>query len=357
MHTVLCAILTLLLWPLTAQATPAKPKYLQNLDRAYRSADWVLQCDSSQICRITGVVKKSGRDSTTRAVVVISRGIEKNPRYFVRWAFIDDHGFVLPPPDDTARLYSRGQPKMPPPLPLRLGAAEGDPAYPQYRSSPDHGWRIVEALRRWPRAVLRDRGTLISELPKGNLDKLLRIMDALQQPMSSNLTQTEQSQWLKEYHFTVVRAQRAKVPLPPLTVLQSCKNQPRPNAFEGWDVDPQHLLWIVHCREGAKVFMQKRKDGKCRCLDDYAPPVQFDVRDAAGRIRPVQAASFDEQTSLLQLTIAEDGRWDCGLRLRYGLTEQGGFGVIEDRRIAMCRSIPAAYWPLAWAPTSWKLKD
>jgi hypothetical protein len=162
------AILIALLPPTAAQAAPPKPKYLEAIDRDYRSGDWVLQCDSSRICRIVGVVKRAGKGSDTRAVVTISRGIEKNPRYYVRWAFIDDHGFVLPPPDETARLYAKGRPKMPPPMPLRLGAAEGNPAYPTYRSHADHGWRIVAALRSWPEAVLRNRDTLISAMPQGN---------------------------------------------------------------------------------------------------------------------------------------------------------------------------------------------
>jgi hypothetical protein len=173
-------------------------------------------------------------------------------------------------------------------------------------------------------------------------------MDDLQQPLGTKLTKAEESQWMQEYHYTVVRAMRTELPTPPDMVLQSCHKQRRPNAFEGWDVDPQHLLWIAHCPDGAKVFMQTRKSG------EYGPPVQFDVTDSARRKRPVQAASFDGQTSLLQLIIAQDGRSDCGLRLTYGFTNQGGFGVIEDRRLTMCRRIPEAYWLVAWSPTSWK---
>jgi hypothetical protein len=85
-------------WPTPAAAQDASkmPGYLQDLDRAYRSGDWVLQCDSSRICRIVGVVKMSGRGTDMRAIVSVSRGIEKNARYYVRFAFIDDNGFVLP---------------------------------------------------------------------------------------------------------------------------------------------------------------------------------------------------------------------------------------------------------------------
>lgn len=354
MRPFLLAMLAVLLGPAVAQAAPPKPKYLNNLDRDYRSGDWVLQCASSQICRIVGVVKRSGKDSQTRAVVMISRGIEKNARYYVRWAFIDDNGFVVPPPDEAVRLFAKGRPRMPPPVPLRLGAPEGSPAHPLYRTHSDHGWRIVAALRSWPAAVLRNRGKLISEMPQGNLGRLLQIMDDLQQPVSSKLTKTEENQWMKEYHYTVVPARRTSVSAVPGLVLQSCKNWRLLNAVEGWEVDPTHLLWIAHCPDRARTFMQTRRNANGTVPGEYGAPVEFNVTDTRGRKRPVHAASFDSEASLLQLTIAQDGRWDCGLQLTYGFTNQGGFGVIEDRRMPLCRSIPEAYWLVAWAPTSWK---
>jgi hypothetical protein len=352
-------LLLFCLMPLAADAHAKNemPQYLKDLAKAYRSGDWVLQCDSARICRILGVVKKSGPATEVRAIVQISRGIEKNAKYFVRFAFVDDHGFVVPPPDENARLYPSGLPKMPPPLLLKLGAAEGDASYPQFRVSHDQGWRIVSALRRWPGAVLRNRGAFISRMPKGNLNKLLRKMDDLQPALLSRLTAAEESKWLKEYHYIVLRARPAEGRPAPDDVLLSCDAQTHVIAHEGWQVDENHIFWIAHCPEGAKTFMQTRSKDPAAAPGDYGPPVKFDVTDARGRIRPVQDASFDIGTSVLQLVLAKDGRWDCGTRLQYGFTDQGAFGVIEDRRMPMCRRIPAAYWLRAWSPTSWKLED
>jgi hypothetical protein len=357
MMRLLFMLISFVLFAAGAEAKDDKPQHLKDLDKAYTSGDWVLQCDSSRICRILGVVKKSGPETDVRAIVQISRGIEKNAKYFVRFAFIDDNGFVLPPPDENARLYSRGLPKMPPPILLKLGTAEGDATYPQYRASHDQGWRIVNALRRWPGAVLRNRGVFISLMPKGNLDKLLRKMDDLQIPLPSKLSAAEESQWMKEYHYTVLRARRSEGNLAPDDVLLSCDKQTRVISHEGWQVDHDHLFWIAHCPDGAKTFMQTKLKDPAAAMVEYGPPVKFDVMDTKGKKRPAQDASFDAEKSILQLVLAKDGRWDCGIRMRYGYTDQGVFGVIEDRRMPMCRGVPSEYWPLAWSPTSWKLKD
>lgn len=351
------ALLCLALLPASARAAEDMPKYLQDLDRAYRSGDWVLQCDSARVCRILGVVRKSGRGSDTRAVVTISRGIGRQAQYHVRFAFIDDHGFDMPPPDQSVRLYTRGQPRMLPPVPLQLGAAEGDARYPQYRTNSEQAWRIVSALRHWPRAVLRGSGGAYSNLPMGNLDRLLRRMDRMQRPLAGSLSPAEEARWMKEYHYTVVRSRRPEDLAIPDDVMLACDSYTHVNSHEGWQVGPNHILWIAHCPEGAKIFLGERLTGADGERGRYRPPVPFHVRDAKGRIRPAHDANFDSERSLLQLMLEKNGRWDCGHRLQLGYLKQGGFGLIEDRRMPMCRGLPSAYWLLAWSPTSWKLAD
>ncbi len=351
------AFLWLILSSAVLQANEPKPKYLEALDKSYRSGDWILQCDSSRICRIIGVVEKSGDESEMRAIVTISRGIEKNAKHYVRFAFIDDYGFVLPPPDEHARLYSRGQPKMPPPILLQLGAAEGDPAYPQYRVPSDQGWRIISAFRRWPGVVLRTRAAFLSHLPKGNLGKLLRKMDELQPALSSVLSADEQSKWMKEYNYIFVRVPPVKGLPTPDDVLLSCDTQTHVNSNEGWQLDQKTILWIAHCPGRARTFLQRRQMDPAVAMDEYGTLIDADVTDTKGVKRLVHDASFDSAVSILEMTIAKKGRWDCGIRLQYGYTKQGEFGVKEDRRMPICRQIPSAYWPLAWAPTSWRLQE
>jgi hypothetical protein len=350
---------TLFLWllPLHAHAAEEMPQYLKDLDKAHRSGDWVLQCDSSRICRILGVVKKSGPASDTRAIITISRGIEKNARYYVRFSFVDDNGLVMPPPDEHVRLYSRGLPKMPPPVLLKLGPAEGEAAYPYYRVANDLGWRIVSGLQRWPGAVLRSRAKLVSLMPKGDLKKLLRKMDELQPPLSSVLTREEENKWMKEYNYVFVRVRPQEGQLTPDDVVLACKETRPAKSPEGWELNEDNLLWIARCPEGAKLFLQKRLKDPPVSFGEFAPPTSADVTDAQGRKRPVQDVQLDAATSILQLTIAQKDRWDCGLRLQYGYTKHGGFGVKEDRRMPMCRSIPQPYWLVAWAPTTWKMED
>lgn len=350
----LIALLCLAPLPAGAQEAGVMPSYLQDLDKAYSAGDWVLQCDSSRICRIVGVVKQSGRGTDMRAIVTISRGIEKNARYYVRFAFIDDNGFVLPPPGETARLYALGRPKMPPPLPLHLGAAEGDALYPHYRVGSEHGWRIVSALQRWPGVVLRNRGTLLSRMPRGDLDQLLRRMDTMQEPLSSKISALQEAEWMQEYNHIVVRARPApRLPLP-ADIGQSCAKRDGVTSHEAWEVDRTHRLWIIHCARGAHMFMQEARPG---AAGEYGTPVPFDIRPRGGGIRVADDAHFLPERSVLQLTLARRGRWDCGARMQYGFTTKGGFGVIEDRRMPLCRGIPPAYWPMAWAPTSWKYED
>jgi hypothetical protein len=328
-----------------------RPQYLQDLSRAYRAGDWVLQCDSSRICRILGVVRTSGRDTDRRAIIVISRGIEANAQYFVRFAFIDDHGLVLPPPAEPIWLYATGRPGLPLPLRLTLGPAEGEAEAPLYRVGADQAWRVVNALRRWPGAVLRGPGGVTSRMPRGDLAALLAQMDALQVSPASRMSAEEENQWMREYHYAVVRARPATGLPHPDAVAQSCGDHGQVVAQESWAVDADAVLWIAHCSAEAKIFMQRREAGA------LAEPVPLHVTHITGTRRPVREARFDRETSFLQLLLSDEGRWDCGTRVRYGYTDQAAFGVIEDRHMPLCRAIPAGYWLRVWSPTSWRYAD
>lgn len=328
-----------------------RPQFLQDLSRAYTAGDWVLQCDSARICRILGVVRTTAPGTDSRAIIVISRGIEANARYFVRLAFIDDHGLVLPPPAEPVWLQATGRPGLPAPLGLTLGPAEGEAEAPLYRVSADQAWRVVNALRRWPGAVLRRRGGVIARMPRGDLAALLARMDALQASPGSRMSADEERQWMREYHFRIVRAQSAAGLSAPDTVVQSCGDHRQVVAQESWAVDADAVLWIAHCPDGARAFLHRHKDG------EFAPPEPLYVTHISGTLRPIADARFDRATSFLELLLADKGRWDCGTRVRYAYTDAAAFGVIEDRHMPLCRSIPAVYWLRVWSPTSWRYAD
>jgi hypothetical protein len=325
-----------------ARADNAKPKYLRDLERPYNAGDWTLQCDSSRLCQIIGVVKPPKSGQGLRAVVMIRRGIAPGASPTLRIAFIDPIGFLGGEQStETWRLYSRGLAKMPPPLRLGLGSIEGDGGY---RAEPAQSQRLLGALQRWPGSVISDRGRTIARMPRGNLARLLRKMDRLQHPAKPQLTAEEEASWLKEYHCVVQRSAPADMAVPDI-VLLSCDSRTYVNDPRGVRFGTSHYLWTASCPEGSKVFLQQ----------EGQDPVVFDVRDEQGKIRPHDHAEFNA-ASLLELTLPRKGNALCGRHLIFGFSA-GSFVMIEDRRYDRCRMVPPAFWPVVWSPTSWRYAD
>lgn len=336
-------ILCLVLGTTGAGAESPKPKYLRDLDRPYNAGDWTLQCNGSRFCQVIGVVKVPRDGVGVRAVVMISRGIAMDAKPVVRLAFIDSLGALsVPQPAAGWRLYARGLPKLPPPIRLELGAMQANGAY---RASPELAERLVRALRRWPGSVIRDRGLKIAAMPRGNLDRLLRRMDRLQHPGRPRLTAAEDAEWLKEYHYTILRSSLVEDLSPPDAVLLACDTRTYANRPLGARIGPQHLLWTADCPEGTKILVQK----------DGEEPVVFNVRDAEQRIQPHDYAGIDD-ASLLHIQLPRKGDLACGRYLKLGF-DGAGFVMIEDRRYDRCRNVPYDFWPVVWAPTSWKYAD
>lgn len=338
------AVAGLTLQPAQAAVRPALPKSVLYAEKPHRSGDWILQCDSSRSCRIIGVVRKSGSDADARAIVMIERGRSKGTMAAVTFAFIDDDGFASAVrPADGWRLYARGVKRTPTPLRLDLSAEADERLFGTgVRQSHD----VVEALLRWPASVIRERGKLVSRMPKGNLRRLFGIMDRIQHPKKP-LSAEEQAIWMREYHFAVVRAKAADNIAAPESIALACDTQTYNNGQEAWRLDKGYLLWIVKCPEGAKLFTQA--EGK--------EPQPSLLTDDKGKDRPAHNAVFDPANSTVELSLAKKGRSDCGRRLRFGYTRNQGFGMIEDRQMPYCRGIPAEYWPAVWSPNSWKLID
>lgn len=325
-----------------AKADNAKPKYLRDLERPYNAGDWTLQCDSSRLCQIIGVVKPPRSGKGLRAVVMIRRGIAPGAAPSLRIAFIDPIGFLGGEVStETWRLYARGLPKMPPPLRLGLGTIEGDGGY---RAEPAQAQRLLGALQRWPGSVISDRGRTIARMPRGNLSRLLRKMDRLQHPSKPRLSAAEEATWLKQYHYVVQRSAPADMAVPDM-VLLSCDTRTYVNEPRGVRFGTSHYLWTASCPEGTKVFLQK--EGK--------DPVKFDLRDEQGKIRPHDHAEFNA-ASLLELSLPRKGNALCGRYLKFGFSG-GTFVMIEDRRYDRCRMVPPEFWPLVWHPTSWRYSD
>jgi hypothetical protein len=337
---VLCSLLLLFAFSVPVKAEERLPDYLQDLDRTYRAGDWTLQCNSTQFCQIIGVVKIPKDYVGVRAVVMINRGIAKDAKPVLRFAFIDSTGSLgVPPPAEGWRLYSRGLPRMPPPIKLTLGEPQGNGAY---RASPEVASKVISALRRWPGSVIRDRGLKIAAMPRGDLDRLFRKMDRLQHPKQPQMTDAEKAEWLKEYRYTILRSSPVDE-LPTLDlVLLSCDTRTYVNRPFGARIGPMHILWTADCPAGTKIFVQK----------DGEEPILFEVRDNMKKIRPHSYAGMDEQ-SLLHIHIPDQQGSICGRYLKMGFTGEM-FAMIEDRQFDRCRAVPNDFWPIMWSPTSWK---
>jgi hypothetical protein len=338
----LLALFCLLCTGNNAHAANLMPDYLQDLERTYRAGDWTLQCNSSQFCQIIGVVKIPKDHVGVRAVVMINRGIAKDAKPVLRIAFIDAMGsLAVPPPTEGWRLYSRGLPKMPPPIKLALGEPQ---ANGEYRASPELAAKMIGALRRWPDSVVQDRGLKIASMPRGNLDRLMRKMDRLQHPKRARMTDAEKAEWLKEYHYTILRATPVDEAAPE-AILLSCDTRTYVNQPTGHRIGPQHILWTADCPEGTKMHVQK----------DGEDPVLFEVRDNAKTIRSHDYAGIDP-ASLLHIHLPETHRSICGRYLKMGFTGEA-FVMIEDRQFNRCHAVPHKFWPVMWTPTSWKYAD
>ena len=335
-------ILFLALSPFNSATATDKPDHLRKLDRPYRSGDWVLQCDSSRICRIIGVVRKSGRKTDVRTIVALSRGIEKNAKFHVRFAFVNNAGVAITAASPTLSLYPLGLFSLDAPVPLSLVDAEGEPGFPFYRPKTEPAAKIIKALQRWPGAMRTGQGKYISRMPQGDLKWLIRKMNKLQHPGPGAMTKAEEAEWMKEYHYHFVRAKPAGDIATPPNVVQACETAAD---IETWKLDAVHTLWISHCSSGSSLFL--RREGEAA--------LKFDMRDSKREIQALSLVRFDPDYSMLELGLAKKaGREDCGRRVRFVFTDQQEFGTLEDRRYDLCRGVPPAYWPLVWSPTSWK---
>lgn len=343
MSRLLLILMATLFWASAVNADTPMPKYLRDLDKPYDAGDWTLQCNSSRFCQIIGVAKIPGDFVGVRAVVLIGRGIAKDEKPRVRLVFIDAMGaMAVPKPEESWRLYSRGLSKMPPPLRLGLNAADPYGAYPV---QPEAAARLIGALRRWPGSVISNRGQLAVRMPRGDLDRLFHKMERLQHPPKPRLTAAEEAEWLKEYHYTILRASPSEASVPD-DVLLSCDARTYTSRPFGMRFDDGHELWTAECPEGDKIFLQKGTQ----------EPVKFDVGDTNGTIHPHGYAGINADSAMLEVQIPKKGNVDCGRRLKFGFTGRE-FAMIEDRQYHRCRAVPYDFWPLVWYPTSWKYAD
>lgn len=329
----------------TARAGEPLPRYLQELRRPINAGDWTLQCDGGRNCQIIGVAKIPKNHVGVRAVVLISRGAAKGADTTLRLAFIDATGSTaVPPPNERWRLYARNMKKTPPPLRLPLGEMDASGAYPV---KPQSAARIISAFRRWPASAIRQQGRRVATMPRGNLARLLRTMNRLQHPPRPRLTAAQSSQWLRPYHYTVLRSYAIETPTPtPHAITRACDRGPVINQPFVFRIGPEHRLWTVECPAAMKVFVQKANH----------EPVKFDVRDADRNIHPHGYAGFNTDNSLLELHVPTRGNSGCGRYLKFGFTGHG-FAMIEDRRYERCRAVPHDFWPVVWRPTSWKYEE
>lgn len=343
MRTLVFMVAAFLLCGCPASAATPMPKYLRDLDRPYNAGDWTLQCNSSRFCQIMGVAKVPQDHAGVRAVVMLSRGDTPGAMLRMRFAFVDSIGaMAVPAPEEGWRLFARGLHKVPRPLRLGLGPADPQGAFPV---EPETAARLVSALRQWPGSVINHRGRMAARMPRGDLDRLLRKMDRLQHPARPRLTAEEQAEWLKEYHYTIMRAFHTEAAVPD-SVLLACDTGTYVNQPVGMQFGNVHRIWTAECPEGTKVFVQEDQD----------EPIKFDIRDTEGNIRPHGYAGLNADSALLEVQIPRKDDESCGLFLKFGHTGQN-FAMIEHRRYDRCRNVPYQFWPLVWRPTSWQYAD
>lgn len=326
-----------------AESAVEIPRYLRRLDRPVNAGDWTLQCNSAQFCQIIGVVRPPRDNIGVRTVVMIERGVARDAVPRLRMAFLDSSGaLAVPPPEPHWRLIARGLMRREA-LPLGLGPREPDGAY---RAAPEAGTAIIAALRRWPGAAVHNAERIIARMPRGNLDRLMRRMDRLQHPGKDPLTPAERSQWLQEYHYTILHAVDAEELPVPAAVEGACSARALPNRPFVYRIGPLHRLWIAQCPEGNQIFLHP--DGEA--------PVHFEMRDTVtGKMRPHDYAGLGGD-SLLVLQLPRKDRIDCGHWVKFGWTGTS-FAMILDRRYDRCRAVPYDFWPMVWSPTSWRYAD
>jgi hypothetical protein len=330
----------------TAHASAASgplPQYLRELDLPYHEGDWTLQCNSSRFCQIIGAPEASQDDVGVRAVVMINRGIARDARPVVRIGFVDRKGSkIVPPPNNDWRLLMLGLEKVSTPVRLLLGDPQANGAY---RAPPEVAAQIVGALRDWPVTSIQDGGKKVASMPTGNLGRLLSKMEELQHPNSPRMTEAQNNEWLKEYHYAIFRSSVVDSSTMPESVLRSCDVGNHVNVPFGARIGPKHFIWIINCADGSKVFLQKEGEA----------PILSNVRENATTIRSHSYAVFDAN-SLLHIHLPAQDNAACGQRLKMGFNGEA-FDLIEYRRLARCRDVPPEFWPILWSPTSWKYVD
>jgi hypothetical protein len=323
-----------------AQPADEKPGYLRQLDTQFRAGDWILQCESGMDCRVLGVVEAGNNPHEARPVVLIDRTSKADSGFKVQIAFIDAYGQVQHARDhDLWRVVARANSAES--FAFELTPQNDAGALPVSQEEADG---VVSWLRTSRTAVLDDGAGRIMRLPRGDLDSLLRRMDAIQRPKTDPLTKEQRSAWLKPYRFTVVRVRPRTAGDAPGQVKLGCDARPYPRIIDAWQLDAAHVFWIAHCQEGSRMYLQTAGQA----------PIPFDLQRFEGGIQRDVYAHFDPETSLLTVEISHGQRGDCGDRVRFGWTEKQTFGMIEHRRLRMCRHVPADLWPMFWAPTSWR---
>lgn len=329
--------------PALAQPANEKPAFLRQLDQQFQNGDWVLQCDSWIACRILGVTMAGRNDAETRPVVIIDRGWKKDSPYRVQLVFIDGYG-QTEYADLNAKWRVSGRGGRQDPFKFEIRPTDDGKLFGVASESADG---LIDRLRQPARARLDDGTGPAMRLPRGDLGAMLRKMDQLQRPAVDPLSAEQRSVWMKPYRFIVTRGAPAGGADIPNDVLRSCDTQLQAKYTDGWRLDSEHLFWIAHCPEGSRMFLHKTG----------ARPVAFDLRRFSGTLQRDVYAQFDPDTSLLTVKLSQDMRGDCGHRIRFGWTAEQAFGMIEHRRMVLCRGVPADYWPPTWTPTSWRYSE
>jgi hypothetical protein len=340
---VLAILMAMAVIPASAQPAQDKPRHLRLLEQQVRNGDWVLQCDSWIACRIQGVVAAGRNDGETRPVIMIDRGWKKDAVYTVQLVFIDGYG-QTEYADLNAKWRVSGRSGRQEPFRFELRPTNDAKLFGVAAESADG---LIDRLRQIGRARLDDGTGPAMRLPRGDLGALLTKMDQLQRPKVDPLSAEQRSVWMKPYRFIVSRGEPATGVDIPDDVLRSCETQPLAKHTDGWRLDSEHLFWIAHCPEGSRMFLHKAG----------ARPVAFDLRRFSGTLQRDVYARFDPDTSLLTVKLSQDMRGDCGHRVRFGWTSSQAFGMIEHRRMVLCRGVPADFWPQVWTPTHWRYSE
>lgn len=328
------ALLLLFGWASAAQA--------QATPRFERAGDWALVCDNQQQCTLTGVANIPG---SVRIAVSITRDNTPAAPAFVRMVLLRHDGVVV----GDAHLHGAGfDYTLAGPdggLVLRADATviEGLQFF-----DPAQSGAIVDWLARHRPTHLLSGGQPYALLPRGNLPRLLRLMDRRQPDVAR-----PEEPWPETYepprfdHEIYPRDQVTIEALPP-EIARECPGATTLNspAFGIDHTTEPTLMLVVPCYDHAAIFVWR----------PGGPPSRWLLRDGIGQRYQTSVATYEADQGLLHLRFTNGDRQDCGYGADWAWVDGEGYMLLTSWWMPDCRGLPPILWPRTFLLSSWAIR-